>query len=518
MTLPVQRKFVNRRRVLSAALGTGAALATSGCRWAATGSADAGGTGVLRIAQLADIAPKSMLSQNPNDFALTRLVFDPLTEYDHRTLQPRPALATAWEWSDAGRTLTLQLREDVTFHTGRPFTAEDVVASIHAIQDPSRSSQLATTAALVTDLRTQGAHRIALRLSKPAGNLFDLFELMPIVDRETLADLASGKQMVGTGPFRFAKWTPGESVEFTRNPRYWKAGLPHLSGVQVRTIPQLQSLVASLRTGQSHLVPGLSPVDLLGLAGDDRFATTFTDTSDNAWYLGCNLRVPPLDRAEFRQALAYGIDRARIRDVVFRGAGTVTSLPWPTSSPAYRADLAAHYAHDPARARELLAAAGGRGIGLQLAYNSSLPATGYMAQLIQYDLGELGVDIELLPLLGNDFGTRLSSGKLPALWLNSHGFAQLNPASLVTGAAPFRYTKNTSGFTDPAYGAAAVQAWTTTGTAARQAYDELSRILLDQQFVISMVNTGATMTATTQLHGLAWTMFDFLVLDQARLG
>lgn len=510
---------LTRRHVIASLGGGAVALALSGCRSAVHPGKKTSGSAAseLRIAQIADIQPQGLFSQNPNDFSVRRLLFNTLTEYDHKTLIPKPALATSWQWSGDRHTLTLRLRDDVTYHSGRPFTAQDVIASIKAQQDPKNTSQLINTANAVTGMTAHGEHEVELRLSLPVNNLFDLFELMPVIDEETLPDLLSGKHIIGTGPYRLSSWTPGDEAVLTRNPHYWRPGEPHLSSVRIRTIAQLQSLVASLRTGQSDFVPGLAPADVASLSGDSRFTTTFTDTLDNAWYLGVNVRKAPMNNRLVRQAISCAVDRARIAKVVFKGTATPTSLPWPASSPAHRPGLVGHYAHDPARAKRLLAQAGVPLRHLRLAYNTSLPATGYMAQIVQADLDAVGIKVTLMPLLGADLGARLGSGNLPELWINPHGFAQLNPASLVTGAKPFRYDGNASGFTDATYSKAARTAWTASGTAAQTAYDTLNRVLLDEQFVISLVSTGAAMTMTKRLTGLAWSMCDAIDLDDATL-
>lgn len=507
---------LSRRRVLGGLGGAAAALAAGGCRSAVGAATGASGDGrLLRIAQIADIQPQGVFSQNANDFCLTGLLFNTLTRYNHSTLAPEPALARSWQWSGDRRTVTLRLREDVTYHSGRPFTARDVVASVEAQQDPANTSQLVNTAKAVADMSPRGDHEVELRLSAPVRALFDLFELMPVVDRETLPGL-SGGELVGTGPYVLSRWTPGDETVLERNPRYWRPGRPWFTGVHIRVIPQLQSLVASLRNGQSDLVPGLAPADVAALDGDDRFTTAFTDTGDNAWYLGCNVRSAPLEDRRLRQAVSYALDRERMAKVVFNGTAKPNSLPWPASSPAYRRGLVDRYAHDPARARRLLAAAGRPREPVELAYNSSLPATGYLAQMVQADLGRIGLEVALRPLLGADLGARLGSGRLPGLWINPHGFAHLDPASLVTGAKPFRFDDNASGFTDPAYTAAARATRTADGAAARTAYDRLNSVLLEEQFVISMVTTGAALTMTSRLKGLKWSMFDMIDLDDAR--
>ena len=215
--------------------------------------------GVVQIAQVPDVIPNGLFGQNFPNGAIGGLIYNTLTAYDHRTLAPRPQLAKSWDVAGDGTAITLQLRSDVKFHSGRPFTAEDVVFCIKNLQDPARGSQLRSTAAVITDLSTAGPGEVKLRLAHPVSNLFDLFELMFIVDRETLPDMLSGKNLVGTGAFTWKQWNPGDSLTLARNAAYWKPNRPYLDGVELRIIPQTQALLAALQAQQIQLALGLAP-------------------------------------------------------------------------------------------------------------------------------------------------------------------------------------------------------------------------------------------------------------------
>src|SRR5947199_7434712 len=100
------------------------ALSAAGCQSAvnqqnADGKPTRGGT--LRIVQAADVQPATLMAQNNPNFSLTRVVFNSLVDYNHKTLEPEPELAAAWERSTDGKTLTFTLRKGVTFHDGRAF-------------------------------------------------------------------------------------------------------------------------------------------------------------------------------------------------------------------------------------------------------------------------------------------------------------------------------------------------------------------------------------------------------------
>src|SRR3954469_22286714 len=103
--------------------GLALALAATGCE-SAVNQQDAGDGkpkrgGTLRIVQGADVQPATLMAQNNPNFSLTRTVLNSVVGYNHKKLEPEPQLATAWERSADGKTLTFTLRKDVKFHDGR---------------------------------------------------------------------------------------------------------------------------------------------------------------------------------------------------------------------------------------------------------------------------------------------------------------------------------------------------------------------------------------------------------------
>jgi peptide/nickel transport system substrate-binding protein len=475
--------------------------------------------GVVQIAQVPDVIPSGLFGQNFPNTAIGGLIYNTLTAYDHRTLVPRPQLARSWHVSDDGTAVSLQLRTDVKFHSGRPFTSEDVAFCIKNLQDPARGSQLRSTAAVVSDLSTAGPGEIKLRLAHPVSNLFDLFELMFVVDRESLPDMLSGKNLIGTGAFTWKQWNPGDSLTLARNAAYWKPNRPFLDGVELRVIPQTQALLAALQAQQIQLALGLAPKDVVSLRGNAAFETVVGDTHDAAFYVGSNVNVKPLDRREVRQAISYAIDRERILKDVFSGLGTAQSVPWPQSSPAYDAGEAHHYRYDPERAKALLKASGNEKFETSLAINSGLPPASPIAQIVEFNLQQIGITTTTVSFDAAQFIKRLAGGDLPGLWVNVHGFAQMHPATLVVSAFPFNAAKNASNFHDPRYTAAVDEAWTATNDhAARLAYRKVSGILVEEQFVADCVLTSATFAGVPAFRNYTYNMYDYLNFDDATLG
>lgn len=514
-----------RRNVLRAAGAGAVLLGLAGCKSAvsennANPAGDgAGGTpkrgGTLQIGTGIDFTPALLFTQNSFTI-LSRLVFNTLTAYDEN-LQPQPQLAKSWQVAPDGTSVRFQLQEGVKFHSGRPFTAEDVVWAVNNLKEAKRSAQLRATAAVVKDFTIHSPTELTLHLEHAVSNLFDLFEFLIIADRESVEDAVTGKKLIGTGPFVFKNWTPGASMSFARNPEYFVPERPYFDAVEVRIIPQPDSLLAALRSKQIHLATTLSGRDIAPIKSDNQFTVQQFDTGGGAIYVGVNVTVKPLDDKRIRQAISYAVNRDRIVDQALGGYGLASSAPWPKSSPAYSDATAKRYAYDPNRAKALLAEAGVKDLDLPLAFLANQSAIG---QMVQFDLEQIGIKTTLEPMDPAQFQTRLIGQTLPALWTGQHGFAQVHPSTLAVSAYPFNEAKNSSKFSSPRYTEIVQRAWRQVdpnSPVAKAAYQDLSEILLDEAFVIDLVVTANLYSMTSNLKGVTQNEFTALNLDDAYL-
>ncbi|HZC54253.1 MAG TPA: ABC transporter substrate-binding protein, partial [Mycobacterium sp.] len=205
-----------------------------------------------------------------------------------------PSLATEWQVKDRGQTYVLTLRDDVKYHSGRSFGPDDVVAVVGLLHQGATTSQTKSTAA-ICDVSKTGAHEVTLRFSKAVNNVFDLFEMMIMVDQESYADLLKGDRFIGTGPFTMQSYQPGTGFTLRKNPDYWVPGRPYLDGVGMQVIAQSSSAVAALRSGQAQLALDLAPLDAAALRSTEGFELVVSDAYDAVYYLGQNVTVKPLD-------------------------------------------------------------------------------------------------------------------------------------------------------------------------------------------------------------------------------
>ncbi len=500
-----------RRGLALAVAGVLAVSVLTACS-SAVGEANSGGSGdsgpraggVLRIGTTSDIVPATIFT-NSSDATNTLVgaVYDSLVDYPLDSLEPQPRLATSWQLADDGMSLTLQLRDDVAFHSGREFTSKDVEFSIKTWADPTWTVQLQRTAAAITGFDTTDPYAITLEFAHPLSNVFDLLDMLPIIDSESFEDLKAGKAYVGTGPFVFESWTPASELVFTRNDDYW-GDEPLLEGLQVDIVSDPQAQVSQLRSGQLDLVTGASNRDLESLGKDAAFQVQQFVGAENEIYVGADLTNPDLQDLKLRRAIAYALDRERIVDEVFRGVGNPGNLPWADYSPAYDAEANQTYTRDEAKARELVSKVGDLPT-LDLNYPAGNANYEAVAQIVQANLEAVGIETKLVPAEYSQFIKQLIGGTFGGLWILQHNYAQYTPSTLAVSAYPFNADKNASNFDSPAYKKAADSAWARpsgTDAGAVELYGELNQILLDNLHLIEIASIPPQIASAASVRDL----------------
>ncbi|MCR1781124.1 ABC transporter substrate-binding protein [Nocardioides carbamazepini] len=497
----------------AALIATSTLVAAAACSSAVdelkTSSGERQEGGTLRVGALNDIIPARIFTNSSDSInLLIGSVYDSLIDYPLDELEPQPSLATSWELSEDGTRLSLQLRDDVTFHSGRPFTSKDVEFSIKTWADPVWTVQLQRTAAAITGFDTSDEHAITLTFAHPLSNVFDLLDMLPIIDAESIDQLREGKAFVGTGPFTFDSWSPGAKISFKRNDDYWR-GKPALDGIDVSVIPDPQAQVSQLRAHQLDLILGASYRDFESLGKEDRFHVNQWNGAEGQVYVGTNVTNPALSDVRVRRAIAYALDRRRVVDEVFRGAAIPISLPWPDYSPAYDEEADATYEFDLDQAKALVDEAKADGVAipkLPLTYPSENPIYGAIAQIVQADLAKVGIEVELDPQEQASVIQQLIGAKFPALWILSHGYAHYTPSTLAVSAYPFNADHNASLYVDPEYKEAAEGVWQQKPGAVDPAdYAALNEQLLEGSFLLEIAITLPQDASSTEVHDVGQT-------------
>ena len=263
-------------------------------------------------------------------------VYEGLVTYDWN-LQPQPNLARSWEVSPDGRTMTFHLQDGVAFHNGQPFTSADVQFSFMEVLKKYHPTAPVILAELQA-VETPDPLTAVFRLANPAPYIFKALSGrdLPIVCKGVFASgdvlqNPTANRPVGTGPFKFGQWERGQYIRLDRNDKYWKPGLPYLSRIIARFIPDAATRSAAMEAGEAHFA-GYSAVNYADLARmkDNPILGLETrgyEFSPALSVLELNSHNPHLAKKEVRQAIAYAIDRTTIvRDVMY-GYGVPATGP-----------------------------------------------------------------------------------------------------------------------------------------------------------------------------------------------
>src|SRR5260221_6953344 len=222
--------------------------------------AQAADPSILRVAfaiQPATLDPQKMRVGGV-DYNYVYNCFSRLTAQDPK-LQVLPDLATSWDSTQDLKTWTFHLRPGVKFHNGKPLDAADIVFTFKRILDKDVGCVLRVNFSSVESIEAVDPLTVRFKLSTPYADLpAAVAAYQAAIVSESTVDTVT-THPVGTGPFRFVEYRPGDQLVMERNPDYFLAGLPTLDRVVIRIIPEFTTAVAALESGAVDAVFDLPP-------------------------------------------------------------------------------------------------------------------------------------------------------------------------------------------------------------------------------------------------------------------
>lgn len=394
----------------------------------------AGAQGTLRIAvgtSLNNLDPAR--TTNGEEYIYTNLVFNGLTRMKH-DLSIEPELAERWEYSTDLKTWTFHLRKGVRFHNGREMTAADVIKTFERILDPATGAAPRSNYTMIERMTAVGSHAVRFDLQYPYGGFADIMadRQVKIVPHDLVGQLSS--QPVGTGPFVFRSYTPGDRLVLARNPSYWEPGMPRLDGVELRIIPEMAVRIAGLQAGDIDAIWDLPPEQIQPLSQNKNLRVESVATA--SWDAAImNNAIPPFDKPLVRRAFHVGVDKRDVIEIVLFGQGTPTHSPIPPNHPFFNKDIPLNKA-DPAAARRLLAQAGyPQGVKVPLVVPVGRPVRERLGVALQQVARPAGFDIEIQRVPFARYAAEVA-GKAP-FYIDGY-FAR---PTIDTGTHPFFHSK-----------------------------------------------------------------------------
>lgn len=326
------------------------------------------------------------------DGMLTMNVYEALTTVAENG-EVLPNLATGWDVSEDGLTYTFKLVENVTFHDGTEFDAQDVVFSFNramAEDSTNPSKGIFKPIASVTALDPQ---TVEIELTeKDAFFLFNMGQGDSAIVAEESAD-TNNTNPVGTGPFKLENWTRGDRLTLVKNPDYRDADSVALDRVEFRFISDPAAATAAMMAEELDAFPGFPAPELLPqFEADPRFRVNIGSTEGEV-ILAMNNAKPPFDNIEVRRAVATAIDRDAIIDGAMYGQAVPIGSFYPPHGTAY-VDLTGAYPHDVEKAKAMFDEAGVTGSTMTLRV-PPFPYAMRSAEIVQAQLSDAGIDAKV---------------------------------------------------------------------------------------------------------------------------
>ena len=334
----------------------------------AIGAARADTTLVVSIAaDPTGLDPEAEIN-NTSGFVMAT-IYDGLIRYKPGTVEVEPGLAQSWDVSADALTYTFHLRNGVKYHDGTPFNAQALIATMdrqlkkddpNYIGNSGPVQNLADfTYASVASYRAVDDSTVEFKMKEPSAALLASLAMVWNGVVSPTAAAKYGKDFrnhpVGSGPFIFREWRQRDQVVLDANPDYWK-GKPKVDHLVFKEYPDAQPALLALKRGEVQIMGDVATPVIASIRSDPSLVVlTQPGLAVNGMAMPNDM--PPFTDKRVRQALNYAVDKEAIDKALYGGLATPMVSPLPEAQWGFDKTMTG-YPYDPAKAKELLAAAG----------------------------------------------------------------------------------------------------------------------------------------------------------------
>jgi len=409
----MMRRFRPSSFILGAIAILVAALFASGCGSSDSSTTTAsnhikpGGSLTVATGEVETLDPTKALG-GPSILAVTQIMetlyrFNPKDEIE-------PWLVSSVKKLNSDQKWIFQLRNGVKFSNGKPMTAEDAVFSIDMAR---KSANYATLFEPFKTVKALSPTTLEITTSHPLPSMEAILTTwVSVVVPKNFGGISEkefGEHPIGTGPFKFVAWHRGSSVNFERNPDYWKKGYPHVDDLTFKIAPEDNSRLAQLRAGDLDLIEAPPLAQLESLEQSPSLAVSASPPA-LAQYIVVNAREKKLQDPRLREAINLAVDREAINKTAMAGHGELGASFLVPALPYHDSELQPP-ARNIAKAKKLVAEA--VAAGAEPSFTLAFPVEtrySFSSQIIKSDLEEVGFKVSLEPLEGSALLEELSGG------------------------------------------------------------------------------------------------------------
>ena len=321
-------------------------------------------------------------------------------------------LAKSFSISKDNKIITFELKKNIKWQDGYPFTADDVIYTFNVIMDPKTPTAYRGDYELVKKIEKVNDYKIKVYYKHPFAPALGSWTLniLPshLLKGKDITKSPLSKSPVGTGAFKFKKWEVGQSVTLVANGDYFR-GRPYLDQYIYKIIPDSSTMFLELKAGKIDEM-GLTPIQYKRQTETKYFRENFRKFCYPVFsytYLGFNLNYYLFKDKKVRQAIAYAINKKEIVQGVLLGLGTPATGPYRPDMWYYNKNVK-HYNYNPQLAKELLRESGwkdsnndgildknGKNFEFTILTNQGNNSRLKTAQIIQKRLKEIGISVKI---------------------------------------------------------------------------------------------------------------------------
>jgi peptide/nickel transport system substrate-binding protein len=402
---------VTRRQVLRGALSGAVVLGAGGVLGACGGDDDGGGGGgggtpaesggklktggALRVGATGGGAKDSIDAHRPTvDTDIMRCwnLYESLAVRTPDFSELQMLVAESIEAEKSPKTWTVRLKEGVTFHNGKPVTADDVIFSLRRILDPKDPKVGAASIGYVEEKKLKKMDERTVRITLEFANAGFPDDIGQYFNAIVPTDY-DPKNPVGTGPFQYKSFTAGQQSEFTKYADYWEEGKPYVDSLTIIDFPDDTARTNALLGGQVDVIDNLPAAQLQNVKSNPNLRVLSSKTG--AWQ-PFTMRVDqaPFDDVRVRQAFRLIVDREQMVQQVLSGQGRIANDLYAPYDPAYADDLPQRQ-QDLEQAKSLLKQAGREGLSVELVTAPVFQGIVEAAQVFAQQAKGAGVNVKV---------------------------------------------------------------------------------------------------------------------------
>lgn len=385
-----RRQFLERGALAGGLLAAGPLLAA--CGSSNESAAQSGGR--FRVAvgggSSKDTIDAHKLLSGADSARLANL-YNKLFDYDI-DFKVTPVLAESAEPNSTADVWTVRVRDGVEFHDGKTLTADDVIFSINRMLDPKIGSPAASRLPPIAKggMKKMDDRTVQFTLKSP----FALFQESFTEDMIMIVPEGyDPKKPIGTGPFKYKSFTPGQQSVFVRNDNYWDEGKPKLDVLEIIDINDDSAKVNGLLSGQIDAIGDIPFAQIPVIKNNKDFTVL---SAESGFWRPITMRVDraPFNDVRVRQALRLLVDRPQMVEQALSGEGRVGNDVWGIDDECYDKD-APQREQDIEQAKSLLKQAGHEGLALQLVTSSIRSGVVEMSEVFAEQAKAAGVTINV---------------------------------------------------------------------------------------------------------------------------